>query len=173
MSSRLVILTALAALLADACGGSHAATRTRQAEHVYLAFDGFSLAAPAGWQTGVSRNDDGAAYLTAASNPVDDHEAALGIGSQEDMGPNDVLVSVAEVENPPDAAGFQPLHGVPHVSRDQLGAYAVPAPAMSIEDYTEGGRYFQIGVAFGRSVPTDEQFRVANEVLSSLTVRPA
>jgi hypothetical protein len=45
--------------------------------------------------------------------------------------------------------------------------------AMSIEDYTGGGRYFQIGVAFGRVRPTDEQFRTADEVLSSLMVRRA
>jgi hypothetical protein len=42
---------------------------------------------------------------------------------------------------------------------------------MSIEDYTERGRYFQIGVVFGRARPTDEQIRTANGLLSSLMVR--
>ena len=63
------------------------------------------------------------------------------------------------------------LRGAPGARRDQLGDYAVQAPAMSIEDCTERERYFQIGVAFGRARPTDEQFRTANEVLSSLMVR--
>ena len=118
------------------------------------------------------RNDDGAVYLTAATNAVDEHEAALGIGSQDAMQPGDVLVTVAEIKNPPDPSGFQVLHGEPRVSHDQIGDYAVPAPAMSIEAYREHGRYFQIGVAFGRARPTDDQIRSANEVLSSLAVRP-
>jgi hypothetical protein len=87
------------------------------------------------------------------------------------MQPGDVLVSVAEVKNPPHPSGFQQLDGAPRVSRGQLGDYAVPTAAMSIEDYTENGRYFQIGVAFGRARPTDTQLQTANDVLSSLTVQ--
>jgi len=175
---RLLNPTAVAlALVAAACSaapagsGPPAATThaTAQASVTYL---GFSLAIPADWQTGTSQNDDGAAYLTTASSAVDSHEGALGVGSQQYMQPGDVLVSVTEVKDPPDPSGFQQLDGAPRVSRGQVGDYAVPAPAMWIADYTEGGRYFQIGVAFGRERPTNEQLRTANDVLSSFAVRP-
>jgi hypothetical protein len=100
MLSRLLIISTVAEILAAACGaaqdGSRAATTgTHQAR---FAFGGFSLAIPAGWHTGASMNDDGAAYLTVASNDVDEHEAALGIGSQSGMPSNDVLISVTEVK---------------------------------------------------------------------------
>jgi hypothetical protein len=176
--SRLLNPTAVAlALVAAACGAARTESHppavsthaTAQARVTYL---GFSLAIPADWHTGTSQNDDGAAYLTTASSPVDSHEAGLGVGSQHYMQPGDVLVSVTEVKAPPDPPGFQQLDGAPRVSRGQLGHYAVPAPAMWIEDYAERGRYFQIGVAFGRERPTDEQLRTANDVLSSFVVRP-
>ncbi len=167
---RLLNPTAVAlALVAAACSAAPAESNPPAQAH--LTYLGFSLAIPADWHSGTSRNDDGAAYLTAASSAVDRHEAGLGVGSQRYMQPGDVLVSVTEVKDPPDPSGFQQLDGAPRVSRDQLGDYAVPAPAMSIEDYTESGRYFQIGVAFGRLHPTDAQLQAANDVLSSLTVR--
>jgi hypothetical protein len=173
---RLLILGIVAMLLAAGCdragGGSQAAVQHYAPTEVRLMFGGFSLAVPAGWHTGVSRNDDGSAYLTAASSDVDEHEGALGIGSQSGMQPEDVLISIAEIQNPPDPSGFQPLTGTPQVSRNQLGQYAVPAPAMSVEAYTASGRYFQVGVAFGRVRPTNAQLRTANQVLSSFAVEP-
>lgn len=135
-------------------------------------FDGFSVQIPDDWHTGKSQSDDGSAYLTAASSPVNSDESGLGIGSQPNMGADDVLVNITEIKNPPDKSGFQSLTGGPQVSRDQLGDFAVPAPAMSIENYTESGRYFEVGVAFGSADPTDAQFSEANQVLSSLTVQP-
>lgn len=127
---------------------------------------------PTDWHTGTNENDDGSAYLTAASSAVNPDEAGLGLGSQGNMGPDDVLVNITEIKHPSEPAGFQQLTGPPAVSRDQLGDYAVPAPAMSVENYTESGRFFQIGVAFGTADPTDAAFQNANQVLSSLTVDP-
>jgi hypothetical protein len=135
-------------------------------------FDGFSVRIPDNWHTGKSENDDGSAYLTAASSPVNSDEAGLGIGSQPNMAGDDVLVNITEIKNPPDKSGFPSLTGVPQVGRAQLGDFAVPAPAMSIENYTESGRYFEVGVAFGSLDPTDAQFSEANQVLSSLAVQP-
>jgi hypothetical protein len=112
------------------------------------------------------------AAACSAAPAGSDPPAALGVGSQQYMQPGDVLVSVTEVKDPPDPSGFQQLDGAPRVSRGQLGDYTVPAPAMWLADYTDRGRYFQIGVAFGRERPTDEQFRTANDVLSSFAVRP-
>jgi hypothetical protein len=176
--SRLLNPTAVAlALVAAACTAAPTesdppAATTHAPVQAGVTYLGFSLAIPADWHTGTSQNDDGAPYLTTASSAVDRHEAALGVGSQQYMQPGDVLVSVTEVKDPPDPSGFQQLDGAPRVNRGQLGHYAVPAPAMWIEDYTESSRYFQIGVAFGRERPTDEQLRTANDVLSSFAVRP-
>jgi hypothetical protein len=170
------------AIIAASCGGGSSAPvdsaagqsspGPRAASTTQFTFDGFSVQIPDDWHRGKSRNDDGSAYLTTASSPVDSDESGLGIGSQANMGPDDVLVNITEITNPPDTSGFQSLTGGPQVSRDQLGDFAVPAPAMSIENYTESGRYFEVGVAFGGADPSDAQFSEANHVLSSLTVQP-
>jgi hypothetical protein len=66
-----------------------------------FAFDGFSVRIPDDWHTGKSQNDDGSAYLTAASSPVNSDEAGLGIGSQPNTGADDVLVNITEIKNLP------------------------------------------------------------------------
>lgn len=162
-----------------ACGASGARTPTAGSsphspatatglDTTLFSFRGFSLTIPSDWHRTTSVNDDGSAYLTAASSPVSAGDGALGIASQENLGRDDILISITELKAP-DPEGFQPISAGPHVDAAQVGDYATPAPALIDQPYTMNGRYFQIGVAFGRRPPTSVQIAIANQVLASLT----
>ena len=133
-----------------------------------FSFRGFSLTIPSDWHRTTSVNDDGSAYLTAASSPVSAGDGVLGMASQENLGGDDVLISISELKAP-DPDGFQPISAGPQVDASQIGDYAAPAAALIDQPYTMNGRYFQIGVAFGRRHPTNAQIALANQVLASLT----
>lgn len=99
-------------------------------------------------------------------------DAALGIDSQTVMTPNDVLVSIVEYRHPRRRAAFTRISRPPTVLPSQVRFYEGTPRAMFLGAYAEHGRYFQIGVAFGRDRPTAAQATLADRVLATLKVAP-
>jgi hypothetical protein len=123
---------------------------------------------PRGWDS--TTNFDGAAYVTAATSGVSPADGALGINSQMDMTPGDVLVSIVEYRHPRRPAGFTRISRPPKVDLSEVRFSEGTPHAMFLEAYAEHGRYFQFGGAFGRERPTSAQAALADRVLASLRV---
>ena len=88
------------------------------------------------------------------------------------MRPDHVLVSIAVYRHLRRRSGFERIARPPRVDLSRISYYEGTSHAMFLQAYAEHGRYFQIGVAFGRDRPTAAQAALADRVLATLGVSP-
>lgn len=133
------------------------------------------IAIPAGW-TGRSRlgGDTGdLPVIQAGDFALPELDDDLGSVAQTGLAPDAIHVNLIDY-GPGSASGAEVRSGPPRITRETLGGYSGGvAKGFARTQTAVDGHSIVVDVAFGRSEPSVDQLRRANEILATFSAVPA